>query len=258
MPQPDLHPRLSAFRHHAHRADPHGIHKLISAGDELPYINDITQIMPRLLASPLSYPEALAELWMGDQRDGLNELRDYYLNRAAKSGIFREGARFFTDKMPLNETHLGLISLLFPHSPILHVIRHPLDVLLSVYSNHLTHGFFCAAQLETIARHYTLVADLIAHYRQNLDMRYLPIRYEDMVSAQEPTLRQIFDFIGVDFDPDCLSFERNTRYARTASYAQVTEKLYDRSRYRYRRYLPHLESVLETLGPVIDASGLHH
>ena len=53
---------------------------------------------------------------------------------------------FFTDKMPLNETHLGLISLLFPNSPIIHVIRHPLDVLLSVYSNHLTHGFFCAAQ----------------------------------------------------------------------------------------------------------------
>ena len=93
------------------------VHPRIAAGDELPYINDITQIMPRLLASPLTYPEALAELWMGDQRDGLNELRDYYLNRAAKSGIFREGADWFTDKMPLNETHLGLISLLFPQSP---------------------------------------------------------------------------------------------------------------------------------------------
>jgi tetratricopeptide (TPR) repeat protein len=70
------------------------VHPRISAGDELPYINDITQIMPRLLASPLGYPEALAELWMGDQRDGLNELRDYYLNRSAKSGIFRAGADF--------------------------------------------------------------------------------------------------------------------------------------------------------------------
>jgi Sulfotransferase family len=192
---------------------------------------------------------------MGDQRDGLNELRDYYLNRAAKSGIFREGVAFFTDQMPLNETHLGLISLLFPQSPILHVIRHPLDVLLSVYSNHLTHGFFCAAQLETIAQHYNLVADLVAHYRQNLNMRYLGVRYEDMVIRQEATLRNILDFIGVDFDPSCLAFERNTRYARTASYAQVTEKLYDRSRYRYRPYLPHLEPVLETLGPVIARLG---
>jgi tetratricopeptide (TPR) repeat protein len=230
-------------------------HPRISAGDELPYINDITQIMPRLLASPLTYPDALAELWMGDQQDGLNELRDYYLNRAAKSGIFCEGAAWFTDKMPLNETHLGLISLLFPQSPILHVIRHPLDVVLSVYSNHLTHGFFCAAQLETIAQHYVVIADLIGHYRQNLSMRYLPLRYEDMVVEQEATIRKILDFVGVEFDAGCLSFERNTRYARTASYAQVTEKLYDRSRYRYRPYLRHLQPVLERLRPVIDRLG---
>jgi tetratricopeptide (TPR) repeat protein len=232
------------------------VHPLISAGDELPYVNDITQIMPRLLASPLSYPEALAELWMGDQRDGLNELRDYYLNRAAKAGIFKEGAAFFTDKMPLNETHLGLISLLFPASPIIHVIRHPLDVLLSVYSNHLTHGFFCAAQMETIAQHYNLVADLILHYRNNVkDMRYLPVRYEDVVLDQETNVRRVLDFIGVEFDPRCLSFEQNTRYARTASYAQVTEKLYDRSRYRYRPYLKHLAPVLEMLKPVIERLG---
>jgi tetratricopeptide (TPR) repeat protein len=231
------------------------VHPQISAGDELPYINDITQIMPRLLASPLAYPEALAELWMGDQRDGLNELRDYYLNRAAKAGIFKEGAGYFTDKMPLNETHLGLISLLFPQSPIIHVIRHPLDVLLSVYSNHLTHGFFCAAQIETIAQHYNLVADLILHYRSNVTMRYLPVRYEDVVVDQENNVRKILDFIGVEFDPRCLSFEENTRYARTASYAQVTEKLYDRSRYRYRPYIKHLEPVLDILRPVIERLG---
>jgi tetratricopeptide (TPR) repeat protein len=231
------------------------VHPRISAGDELTYINDITQIMPRLLASPLNYPEALAELWMGDQRDGLNELRDYYLTRASKSGIFREGADFFTDKMPLNETHLGLISLLFPQSPIIHVLRHPLDVLLSVYSNHLTHGFCCAAELHTIAEHYVLIADLIAHYKQHLNMRYLAVRYEDMVVDQEQNVRRILDFIGVDFDAKCLSFEQNTRYARTASYAQVTEKLYDRSRYRYRPYLRHLEPVLERLKPVIQQLG---
>jgi len=231
------------------------VHPQISAGDELPFINDVTQIMPRLLGSPLGYPDALAELWMGDQRDGLDELRDYYLNRAAKSGVFREGAAWFTDKMPLNETHLGLISLLFPESPILHVIRHPLDVLLSVYANHLTHGFFCAAEIESIAQHYVLIADLIEHYKSQLAMRYLPLRYEDMVTDQAANVRKILAFIGVEYDANCLSFEQNTRYARTASYAQVTEKLYSRSRFRYRHYLAHLTPVLEMLGPVIDRLG---
>ena len=231
------------------------VHPAIAAGDELPFINDITQIMPRLLASPLSYPDALAELWMGDHRDGLNALRDYYLDRAAKSGLFRQGASWFTDKMPLNETHLGLISLLFPQSPILHVIRHPLDVVLSAYSNHLTHGFFCAAELETIAEHYVLTTELVEHYKQNLQMRYLPVRYEEMVRDQERMVRRLLDFVGLEFDSRCLSFERNTRYARTASYAQVTEKLYDRSCYRYRHYLAHLRPALERLLPVIERLG---
>ena len=231
------------------------VHPAIAAGDELPFVNDITQIMPRLLASPLTYPEALAELWMGDHCDGLNELRDYYLDRAAKAGLFRQGVTWFTDKMPLNETHLGLISLLFPRSPILHVIRHPLDVLLSTYSNHLTHGFFCAAELETIAQHYLLISELVEHYKQNLQMRYLPVRYEEMVQNQESMVRRILDFINLEFDARCLNFERNTRYARTASYAQVTEKLYARSRYRYCHYLAHLRPALERLLPVIERLG---
>jgi tetratricopeptide (TPR) repeat protein len=53
-------------------------HPRISAGDELSFIKEITDAMTRTLNSPLSYPEALAELWMGDRRHGLDELRDQY------------------------------------------------------------------------------------------------------------------------------------------------------------------------------------
>ena len=48
--------------------------------------------MPRMLNSPLNYPEALAELWMGDRCNGLDELRDYYLQRVLQLGILQPGA----------------------------------------------------------------------------------------------------------------------------------------------------------------------
>jgi len=227
----------------------------IAAGDELPFISDISGMMPRMLNSPLTYPEALAELWMGDQREGLDNLRDYYLQRVRQSGVITPGARWFTDKMPLNETHLGLIALLFPASPLVHVLRHPLDIVLSVFSNQLTHGFYCAYDLETVARHYALIADLIAHYRTQMPMRYLPIRYEDLVADQEGTIRRVLDFVGEPFDERCLHFHENMRYARTASYAQVTEKLYDRSRFRYRHYVKHLAPVIPILQPAMDRLG---
>jgi tetratricopeptide (TPR) repeat protein len=230
-------------------------HPRISAGDELPLINDITGIMPRMLNSPLGYPEALAELWMGDQREGLDNLRDYYLQKVAQMHIVAPGAAWFTDKMPLNETHLGLIALLFPQAPLIHVIRHPLDIMVSAISNMFTHGFFCSSALETAALHYVRVMGLVQHYRAEMTLRYLAIRYEDIVDDQAATVRTMLDFIGEGFDPSCLRFEENARYARTASYAQVTEKLYDRSRFRYRHYLKHLAPAIPILEPMIERLG---
>ncbi len=230
-------------------------HSRIVAGDELPLIHDITSIMPRMLNSPLVYPEALAELWMGDQRDGLDNLRDYYLQKVGQMGILEPGAAWFTDKMPLNEMQLGLIALLFPEAPLIHVIRHPLDVMVSAISNHFTHGFFCSSALETAALHYVRVMDLVQHYRSEMALRYLPIRYEDMVEDQEATVRMVLDFIGEEYEERCLQFHENQRYARTASYAQVTEKLYDRSRFRYRHYRRQLEPIIPILQPIIERLG---
>jgi Tfp pilus assembly protein PilF len=230
-------------------------HPLISAGDELVFINDLARIGSRWLGSPLQYPECLADLWMGDNRLVLDQFRDYYLKRAEQLDLFQPGAKFFTDKMPLNETHLGLIHLIFPQAPIIHVRRHPLDILISNFSNFLTHGFHQAFEVKTIARHYVLTDDLVEHYKQQLDLNYLEVRYEDLVEDQEPNVRRISDFAGVDFDPKSLSFHENQRYARTASYAQVTEKLYDSSVYRFRQYRKYLDEAVTILKPSLERLG---
>jgi hypothetical protein len=145
--------------------------------------------------------------------------------------------------------------LLFPEFPLLHVTRYPLDMVLSVFSNLLTHGFYCAYALESVARHYALVMDLVEHYGREMKLNYLRVRYEDMVKDQEASIRRVLSFIGGEFDLSCLAFHENRRYARTAGYAQVTEKLYERSRYRDRNYLPQLQPIIPLLQPVIEWLG---
>ena len=81
------------------------------------------------------------------------------------------------------------------------------------------------------------------------------MRYENIVDEQEESVRRMLDFIGAQFDASCLQFQENRRYARTASYAQVTERLYDSSRYRYRHYLNELEPVVPALEPLIKRLG---
>jgi Flp pilus assembly protein TadD len=203
-------------------------HPRISAGDELPFVGDLTEAIPRLFNSPLAYPEALAELWMGDNQLGLETLRDSYLQKAALRGLAGPSP-WFTDKMPLNEMHLGLISLMFPQSPLIHVVRHPLDVVVSAYSHHMTHGYSCAYELEAIARHYRLSMDLVDHYRSQMPLRYLAVRYESLVGDFEGGIRRMLDFIGEPFDERCASFHQSPRLPQTPSYSQVSEKLYDRS-----------------------------
>ena len=230
-------------------------HPRISAGDELPFISDISRTASRMLASELRFPECLADLWIGDNLLALDQFRDTYLQRVEQLGICEKDAKYFTDKMPLNETHLGLIHLMFPQSPIIHVRRHPLDILISNFSNFLTHGFEQAFELKTSAAHFVLVDNLVEHYRRQIDLKYLEVRYEDLVADQEPNVRRMLDFLDIEFDPRCLSFHDNQRYARTASYAQVTEKLYDSSVYRYRKYRKYLDEAVEILKPSIERLG---
>jgi len=230
-------------------------HPRISAGDELPFINELSDGIPKLFGSPLSYPEALAEWWMGDHRRGGEALRDAYLQKAELRGVVEPESAYFTDKMPLNEMHIGLITLIFPRSPLIHILRHPLDVVLSAYSHHLTHGYFCAFALDTIARHYALVMDLVHHYRTQMALRYLPVRYEDMVEDMSGSVRRMLDFIGESFDERCVNFQDNLRLPHTPSYAQVKQNLYDRSRFRYRHYRKQLESVIPILKPAMDRLG---
>jgi hypothetical protein len=97
--------------------------------------------------------------------------------------------------------------------------------------------------------------ELVQHYRSEMTLRYLPVRYEDIVADQERAVRGVFEFIGEPFEAGCLRFHENPRLARTASYAQVTRPLYATSNGRYRRYLKHLAPVIPILSPMIGTLG---
>lgn len=230
-------------------------HPHIYAGDELNALHMLEVSAAVRLGSVEPYPACLERVLANDGQRGLREMRDAYISLAYQTGALAGADRWFTDKMPLNETRLGLIRLLFPDSPVIHVVRHPLDVVLSCYMNELFHGSNCALQLETAAFHYAAVLELVEQQVGVLGLHYVRVRYEDLLEEPERELRRLLEFVGEPWDPHCLEFHRSMRVSRTASYAQVAQPLYRSAAGRWRHYRVHLEGIIPLLKPAMHKLG---
>lgn len=226
-------------------------HPDVVAGDELVYISQLAANKANeLMNASVDYPESLLKATPAE----LNLLRQHYLDRAFEDGVIDSDTLFFTDKMPLNLTQLGLINLLFPGSPVIHIIRHPLDSCFSSYISNFKR-MNLTTDIEATAIKYKQVMDLAEFYKNNLDMKYMEVHYEDLVDNQEEWSRKIIDFIGLDWDDACLDFHKSKRVARTASYEQVTQKIYTSSRFRYKNYYEQLKPIFPILKETIERFG---
>ena len=230
------------------------VHPNIHAGDEIQALALLETSAATRLSEVRPYPSCLEAVHTPGRGQALLQLRDAYLSLAREAGAIGN-TPWFTDKMPLNETRLGLVRLLFPDSPVVHIVRHPLDVVLSCFMNELTHGSNCALDIETLVLHYMQVMDLTEHHVAQLGLRFIRLRYEDLLDDPEARLRQLLDFIGEPWDARCLDFHNSARVARTASYAQVAQPLYRTARDRWRAYQAQLESIIPTLQPFIRKLG---
>src|SRR6266478_5646068 len=229
-------------------------HSAVRPGGELTFLGELRKLANQLFPTAEAFPANLAQTWTADHAYAASLFRDYYLARADHYGL-TGSCRFFTDKMPFNELWLPLLQMAFPEAKIIRVIRHPLDVCVSMLSNHLTHGFNCGYRLEDIVHHLAAVADLSAHYGRELEPAEFVLRYESLIADQAVQTRELFAYLGLQFEDAALRFHENPRYAPTPSYAQVSEKLNDRSVNRHRHYAQQLQPCLPRLAPVIAAYG---
>ena len=67
---------------------------------------------------------------------------------------------------------------------------------------------------------------------------------KNLIEKTEKEIREILDFCELEFNKNCLNYERNERIVLTASSSQVREKLNKKSLGRWKNYKEDLNSFL--------------
>lgn len=152
------------------------------------------------------------------------------------------------DKMPANVLTLGLASRLLPNARVIHAKRDPRDVCLSCYLQELNASMAFTRDLEACAHQHIEIDRMMDHWRSTLTLPWCDLRYEDLVTDAEGTVRRVLSFLELPYDERCLTFHESSRHVETASWAQVTRPLYASSVGKWRTYEKHLGGMLDILG----------
>ncbi|MEQ1826839.1 MAG: sulfotransferase [Pirellula sp.] len=183
--------------------------------------------------------------WDKIRADQLDQLGTKYLDYVRS--LNRTASRI-TDKMPYNYFVVGLISKVFPKSRIIHCVRNPIDTCLSCYFQNFTVGSHYAFDLRELGEFYREYSEIMAHWRDVLNVPMFEVQYEEMVHHPEPVIRSMLSYCGLDWEPQCLRFHKSSRVVSTASYQQVRQPLYTRSAGRWAHYIKHLRPLIESMG----------
>ena len=126
----------------------------------------------------------------------------------------------------------------------------PLDCCWSNFK--LLFGDGYANDLRDLGRYYRDYVRLVEHVARISPGAILPVRYEGIVDDIGAATRRMLEFIGLDFEPECVDFHLSTDPVATPSSEQVRRPLNREGIGASKPYLRWLGPLIEELGPLAD------
>jgi tetratricopeptide (TPR) repeat protein len=220
-------------------------HSRVQGTMELPNILNIVGDLDDLAKGRDGYPETLA----GVPASGLSALGSRYL---AEIAPLRTTGDRFTDKLPNNFSHVGLIHAILPNATIIDARRHPMDACFSTFKQYFAEGQTFSYDLEDLARYYRCYLSLMDHWDEALPGKVLHVQYEQLVCDPGTQIRRLLGHCGLEFEAACLNFHETRRAVRTASAEQVRQPIYSSGVAYWRRFESELEPLRRALGDALD------
>lgn len=211
-------------------------HSNVSGAGELPLIGEIAESKLSNNTQLQPYPINVKSI----SREVLNACADYYLKQTQK---LAGNSIHITDKMPHNFLYIGIIRMLFPNAKIIHCLRNPLDVCLSIYFHNFNQNHPYSDKLENLGHYYNQYRRLMEFWDSIYPGLTLDMQYEDLLSDPKSHIENMLSHVNLDWEDNCLEFHKNKRVVSTPSYAQVTQPIYTSSLARWKHYANHIENL---------------
>ena len=157
------------------------------------------------------------------------------------------GKAFFIDKQPPNWLLAAAIHAALPHAPILNLVRDPMDTCFSNWRAYFGDACAYSYSLDALAEYFMDYRRVMAQWRRIMPDAILDVSYADLVREPDITLRKVFGFCGLPWEPGCAEITRNPAPSATLSAAQVRSSVHDRSFGEWRRYEARLTPLRRAL-----------
>jgi tetratricopeptide (TPR) repeat protein len=175
----------------------------------------------------------------------IKQLRETYISEIA---ALAPTAPVVTDKMPLNFRWTGYIREAFPEAKIIHLRRDPMAVCWSIYKHYFpAEGNAYANDLDDLAAYYGLYVDLMSFWEERHADYIFDVCYENLTENREEEIRRLLAFCELEWEDQCLEFEKTERAVKTSSAMQVRKKMYTGSSDAWRQFAGHLQPLADKL-----------
>ena len=218
-------------------------HSMIDGTLELPNILSMAQSLrgDDIYGKLGNYPKSMQSLTLEEREAFGQKFID-------DTKMHRKDAPFFTDKMPNNFRHIGLIHLIMPNAKIIDARRYPLDCCFSMFKQLFAQGQEFSYGLAEAGSYYRSYVKLMDHWEQVLPGKILRVNNEDVINDLEGQVIRILNYLELPFEKSCISFHETKRSVRTASSEQVRKPVNKEGMERWKPYSKNLKPLVESLG----------
>ena len=218
-------------------------HSMVDGTLELPNILSMAQSLrgDDIYGKEGNYPKSMKNLSL-DQRI---EMGSRFIN---DTRMHRKDAPRFTDKMPNNFRHIGLIHLIMPNAKIIDARRYPLDCCFSMFKQLFAQGQEFTYGLAEAGSYYKSYVKLMNHWDDVLPDKILRVNNEDIIEDLEGQVSRMLQFLDLPFEDSCITFYETDRSVRTASSEQVRKPINKSGMDRWKPYAQNLKPLLDGLG----------